>query len=97
MSGAQKQQPSFANVKAPEGKGYYNALGLEFDCTPTGAARTSPLGHQSPCAAAAAWRRLLFMIPAALAAANVVQCDRGPPRGCRARANPGSDDPYPGP
>ena len=63
MSGAQKQQPSFANVKAPEGKGYYNALGLEFDCTPTGAARTSPLGTQSPCAAAAVHRAPVRKFP----------------------------------
>ena len=41
------QKPAFNNVKAPEGKGYYYALGLEFGCTQAGAVwRPTPSAEQ---------------------------------------------------
>ena len=33
----EQPKPSFQNLLAPEGRGYYAALGLEFGCTQNGA------------------------------------------------------------
>ena len=33
----EQPKPSFQNLRAPEGRGYYAALGLEFGCTQNGA------------------------------------------------------------
>lgn len=43
----EQQKAAFENVKAPEGKGYYAALSLEFDCTVQGALRP-PAAQTSP-------------------------------------------------